>query len=96
MRVVTADKKPLVLHYDADSWTDVRDSTGAQLIYELVEAGRTVTVSGVPPFTVLLGYAPGVSIDYDGKLVNPTRYNSKDVGRFSVGAADPGAPRSLQ
>ena len=46
---------------------DIRDSTGKRLIRDLGAKGDKRRVSGVAPFQVLLGYGPGVKIEYDGK-----------------------------
>lgn len=75
----------LSLHYSADSWVDIRDSTGKPIIRKLGKAGRSSTVSGIPPFEVLLGYSPGVSIELDGKTYDMSPYSEKRVARFVLG-----------
>lgn len=72
----------LSLHYTEDSWVDIRDATGKAIIRRLGVAGKSNTVSGVPPFEVLLGYSPGVSIEYDGKPYDLSEYSEKRVARF--------------
>jgi|GEM_PF-1622179 len=70
------------LHYSKDSWIDVRDATGKPLIRRLGKAGGSNTVSGVPPFEVLLGYSPGVSIEYNGEPYDISRFQARPVARF--------------
>ncbi|WP_455221298.1 RodZ domain-containing protein [Kaarinaea lacus] len=70
------------LSYSEDSWIDVRDATGKPLIRRLGKAGGSNTVSGVPPFEVLLGYSPGVSIEYNGKPYDISRFQTRPVARF--------------
>lgn len=72
----------LSLHYTEDSWVDIRDATGKAIIRRLGMAGKSNIVSGVPPFEVLLGYSPGVSIEYDGKPYDLSDYSEKRVARF--------------
>lgn len=72
----------LSLHYTKDSWVDIRDATGKAIIRRLGLAGKSNTVTGVPPFEVLLGYSPGVSIEYDGKPYDLSAYSEKRVARF--------------
>ncbi|WP_455197510.1 RodZ domain-containing protein [Kaarinaea lacus] len=70
------------LRYSEDSWIDVRDATGKPLIRRLGKAGGSNTVSGVPPFEVLLGYSPGVSIEYNGEPYDISRFQARPVARF--------------
>lgn len=75
----------LVLRFAADSWTEVADATGRSLAYDLVRGGNTLELQGVPPLKVFLGYAPGVTVEYNGEAVEAGRYTRNDVARFSVG-----------
>ena len=74
----------LVLNFSADSWVDIRDATGAHLIRRLGLAGMSKKVSGVAPFQVLIGYAPGVTIAHNGKPYDFTAYQGKRVARFII------------
>jgi cytoskeleton protein RodZ len=56
------------LAFAEDCWTEVTDSTGERLFFNLGRADTNVTVSGVPPLSVLLGSAYGVSITVDGQV----------------------------
>lgn len=59
----------LKIRYAEDCWTEVRDERGRQLIYRLAKAGSEQEVTGTPPFSLYLGYAPGVAVEIDGKPV---------------------------
>jgi len=74
----------LVLNFSADSWVDIRDATGEHIIRRLGLAGMSKTVSGVAPFTVLIGYVPGVTITYNGKPYDIASYQGKRVARFNI------------
>ena len=60
----------LTIRYAQDCWTEVRDARGRQLIYRLAKAGTEQEATGTPPFSLYLGYAPGVSVEIDGKPVD--------------------------
>lgn len=75
----------LVLDFADDSWVRVEDDTGQRLLNGLVKAGQTRQLAGVAPYTVFLGYAPGVTVRYQGDdvAVSPhTRGNN--TARFTV------------
>ena len=74
----------LSLHYTHNSWVDIRDATGKSIIRRLGIAGRSNTVSGIAPFEVLLGYSPGVKIEFDGKPYDMSPYTDKRVARFVI------------
>ncbi len=57
----------LTLSFAEDCWTEVTDSSGQRLFFDLGRAGTTVNVEGVAPLSVLLGSADGVSIRLDGE-----------------------------
>lgn len=75
----------LRLSYESDSWTEVTDAAGEQLIYGLIRAGAQFDVQGAPPLSLRLGYAPGVSIEYNGVPIDPAPYTRNDIARFQLG-----------
>jgi len=75
----------LVLHFSQDSWVEISDSTGRRLFYNMGKAGETTSLLGIAPFSVLLGYSPGVSIEYNGKPFDQSPYVRQDVARFRLG-----------
>ncbi len=74
--------------FEADSWTEVTDAEGQRLVYDLVKAGRTLRFVGKPPFRVFLGYAPGVTVYYQGERFDHTPYMRRDIARFSLGSSE--------
>lgn len=87
-----ADEQPpaaklLVLEFNSDSWTEVRDATGKKLVFSMISKGRTISLDGTPPFTIVLGYSPGVTINYKGKLFDHSIYNRDDIAHFNVGSS---------
>ncbi len=77
----------LELRFSAESWVEIRDSTGRRLMYDLAKAGQARTLEGTPPFSILLGYAPGVEIEYNGEPYDFSRHVRGRVARFQLGEA---------
>jgi cytoskeleton protein RodZ len=88
-----AGSRPLVLHFQQDSWADVRDGEQNRLLYSVISAGRVIRLGGTPPFNVYLGNAGGVRIEFHGKAVDVSRYQRGPVARFTLGpGAEHGTP----
>lgn len=80
----------LTLEFHGDCWTEVRDATGKRLLFGLIHRGEQKKLAGRPPFSVLLGNSQAVSITYDGKPFDQSRYNQGNVARFQVGEGSHG------
>lgn len=88
----SAPQSTLALEYQAASWTEIRDANGRMLVYETVNPGRKLQLQGVAPFSVYLGYAPGVLIYYNGTLFPHADYHRGDLARFRVGNSQDNRP----
>lgn len=82
---VAKNLKVLRLKYLTDSWTEVKDARGERLIFRLVEKNSEVTLRGESPLWVLLGYASGVEVYYQGKRFDTKDYTQNDVAIFLLG-----------
>jgi cytoskeleton protein RodZ len=80
-----APRSRLVLYAAQESWVDVRDAGDNKLLYENIPPGRSVTIEGVPPFRVFLGYADGVQVEFNGKRFDIGRYKRGQIARFTLG-----------
>lgn len=56
----------LSITFSGDCWTEITDSGGRPLFFDLGKAGRTVNLSGEAPFNVLFGDAANVSLQVNG------------------------------
>ena len=73
--------------FSADSWIDVRDASGARLVYALGRAGTTRTLRAEAPLTVFLGYADGVEVRIEGRpWPVPDRVRRGNTARFTLEA----------
>ena len=75
----------LRLELTEESWIEVYDATGKRLYLGLGKPGEVIRVEGEPPLRVLLGYAPGVNVRYNGETIDTIDYSQAGVAEFSVG-----------
>jgi cytoskeleton protein RodZ len=73
------------LTLSADSWIEIEDGSGKKVYMDLARAGQTKVVQGQPPFKVLLGNAPAVTVEYNGEVYDHSTSNRKGVARFTLG-----------
>ncbi|MES2489420.1 MAG: RodZ domain-containing protein [Pseudomonadota bacterium] len=80
----------LTLRFNITSWARVEDATGKTLVNGLIRAGEKQSWTGHAPFSVFLGNAPGVSADFNGRLIDLTKITAQNnTARFSAGANTP-------
>lgn len=65
--LVVADE--LEFLFTDDCWVEVRGVDDELLHMDLERAGDTLIVTGDAPFSIILGYAPGVRLTYNGDAV---------------------------
>ncbi len=82
---VPAARAQLVLQTVEESWVEVRDASGNRLLYETVPAGRTVSIDGEAPLSVLLGNVDGVRVTFNGRPYDAGRHRRGPVARFTLG-----------
>lgn len=75
----------MILHAIQESWADVRDARDNRLLYENVPAGRRISIEGVAPFSVFVGNADGVRVEFNGKNYDVSRHKRGQVARFTLG-----------
>lgn len=68
-----------------ESWVEIYDAQGKRLYVGLAKSDETIEVNGTPPLRVLLGYAPGVSVTYDGRNIDTIEHSRAGVAQFRVG-----------
>jgi cytoskeleton protein RodZ len=75
------------LTYSAASWTEVYDANGRRLLYGLATGPATRKLEGVPPLSVMLGDARGVTIEVGGRQAPISRFVRPDhTARFLINA----------
>ncbi|HQT31380.1 MAG TPA: DUF4115 domain-containing protein [Thiobacillus sp.] len=82
--VVPAANGRLHLELGADSWTEVKDSSGKMLARKLVSAGSSLDVQGMPPFDLVIGNAPQALLTYNGRPIDLKPFVDGTVARFTL------------
>jgi len=76
----------LALTYSGDCWTEIADSSGRRLYFDLARAGQTVDVSGSAPLSVLLGDTGNVTLSVNGEpYAIPESQRQGDTARLTIG-----------
>lgn len=85
--ITSGDQKHsvLVFNFREDSWIEVSDASGKRLIYRLGKSGTTKTVWGIAPFSVRLGYMPGVDIRFNGNEFDLSEYGDRRKVLLKIG-----------
>lgn len=79
-----ASGNALVFAFSEPSWVEVRDRNGQVIFSQLSQAGSTREVSGQPPFSLVVGNASHVSVQYRGKPVDLSKRSKDDVARLTL------------
>ena len=75
----------LLLAFDEDSWVEVEDASGEIIHAELGASGEAHVVQGQAPFSIVIGYAPGVRVAFNGDPVALPPHTRQTVARLVVG-----------
>lgn len=75
----------LVLSFKSSSWVRIEDADGRLLLSGTIQAGDRQQLSGRAPYALFLGYAPGVSVEFNGKPIDTTPFvRQNSTARISV------------
>lgn len=80
-----AAEDEIVLRFSGRSWVEISDARGRRLAVRMGEEGETLRVRGEPPFDILLGNAPNVTLDYNGTPYTDIPANRQNVASFRLG-----------
>ena len=79
---------PVKFRFSENSWIEVKDAQGQQVIYENVSAGQVRSISAVPPLQVTLGSVSAVTVEVNAKSVAiPAERITQNVAHFVLNAA---------
>lgn len=76
----------------ADTWVEIIDASGRQLEMDLLRGGNERVYHGVPPFSLMLGQATAVELEYDGAPVDLAPHIRGNVARLTLGEAEQQTP----
>lgn len=86
--VFLTDPVELVFEFSGDCWMKLTDATGEDVAYGVKAAGRTMPISGIPPFEVVLGAPESVQISYAGQPIDMTQFRPGYTARFKLPLTD--------
>ncbi len=68
-----------------ESWTEIIDSSGNIVFFDLVAKNKSIKINISAPFEILLGDATEVIIKYNDKIVDVTNFNpDTKVGKLKI------------
>lgn len=73
------------LRFSDDCWVEVRDGAGVNRYSGLSPAGSELALVGQGPMRVLLGYAPGAELAFNGEVVPLRPHTRNDVATLVLG-----------
>jgi cytoskeleton protein RodZ len=75
-------KTPLRFVFEKESWVEVRDRDNKVIFSQRGAAGLDQPVSGNGPFSLVIGFAPGVKLFWHGQVVDLVPHTRGDVARL--------------
>ena len=82
---IVAVGKKLEIFYNEDSWTEIIDSYGNIVFFDLAKQGKTLEFNILAPFEILIGNATVVNIKYNNKNVSVGYINpDNNVGKIKI------------
>lgn len=74
----------LYFTFKGDAWVEVKDGTGGVIYSGKNKSGMNQKVIGKPPFTLVVGNAKEVTLDFAGKRIDLEPYTKGTVARMTV------------
>jgi cytoskeleton protein RodZ len=82
--VAPAARGTIKLDFEGDAWVEINEEGGRVLLHKLNPAGSSVTLTGTPPFSLVIGNAAQVRMTYNGRPLDLTPYIDIKVARFNL------------
>ena len=74
----------LRLKFARESWVDIREAGGKQLLYGIQAAGSERELAGSKPFTLIIGNADHVTLERDGQQIDLAARARQGVARLTL------------
>lgn len=79
---VSPEGAPLRFVFEKESWVEVRDRSNKVILSQRGTSGVEQSVSGNGPFSLVIGFAPGVKLFWRGQTVDLVPHTRGDVARL--------------
>jgi len=74
----------ITLRFQDDSWVEIKQADGKVLLSQEVSSGSQKSLEGSPPFEIIIGNAPGTTLEYHGSAIDLTPYTHDRVARLTL------------
>jgi cytoskeleton protein RodZ len=81
---VSGPEQPITIAFRDFSWTEIRDRDGRLLLSGMNPGGTAQSVSGTPPFDIVIGNAADVRLTYKGRPVDLAPHTRQNVARLKL------------
>lgn len=75
-------EKQVMMAFEQESWVEIRDRNERVIFSQLNRPGTQQSISGMPPFTIVVGNSRGVRLTYEDQPVDLTHHTKIDVARL--------------
>ncbi len=86
--IVSTGEDRIVFEISQDSWLEVYDNSDNRLFMNLAKQGETIEVTGTAPFSLIIGYSPGVTLKFNDESFDAEPYSNNGVARFTLPAEE--------
>lgn len=91
--VETVASEPGINHlkmaFSHESWVEIYGGNDKTLFYNLAKPGSIIELSESGPFRVLLGFAQGVEVEYNGSAFDVSEHTTAGIARFTLDKTEP-------
>ncbi len=67
-----------------NSWIEVREANNNIIFQDLAIPGDKINLRGTAPFSVIVGFSPGVRLVFNGKPYDVESHSNKGIARFTL------------
>ncbi|WP_394189219.1 RodZ domain-containing protein [Pseudoalteromonas atlantica] len=78
----------VVMLFNEDSWVEIHDGEGEKVAFGVKKAGYEMTVTGTPPFSVVLGKHQVVEITLNGEAIDISNFPKNRLAKFNLPLAE--------
>jgi len=84
-RITETGDDRLAFAFTQDCWVEVKDRQGRSIYSDLSRSGESLELVGQAPFMIMLGYAPAVTLSFNGERVTLTPHTRNNVATLALG-----------
>jgi cytoskeleton protein RodZ len=84
-RITSDGHDRLKFAFTDECWVEIKDARGSSIYSDLSESGDSLELVGKPPFHILLGNAPAVTLAFNGERVALSPHTRNNVGTLVLG-----------